>query len=341
MKDAVISEDSLEIAMKKCLKGVTYKSSVARFYLNSVDEISTLHKELSEGTYKPRKPKKFKVYYPKERDIVSIPFRDRVVQRSFNDLSIYPQMTKSFIYDNAACQRGKGTDFARNRVKEMLVDFYHKYGTEGYVLKTDISKYYDSIPHDVAGYVFRKNLDDWSYEQAMNIIKHQYPGDIGFNPGSQMIQILGIALPNSIDHAIKEKYHVKYYSRYQDDSLCICQSKEFLEELLIHIEEMYAKLGLKLNKKKSKIYSLSRGFEYLGFDFRMAKTGKVLMTVSATKVKKERKHLKNMVRSCRDGKIRKEIVDAHFKGIMNYYKKGDSYKLVENMYKYYKELWEE
>ena len=341
MKDIVISEGNLEIAMRKCMKGVSYKASVARFYLCSLDEIPELHKQLEDGTYKPRRPKQFTIYYPKLRNIVSIVFRDRVFQRSFNDESVYPQMTKSFIYDNAACQKGKGTDFARMRVKKMLQDFYRKHGAEGFVLKTDISKYYDSIPHEVAGKTFRKYLDDWSYNQAMIIISHQYPGDTGFNPGSQMIQISGIAIPNPVDHAVKEKYHVKRYSRYQDDSLSIHQSKEFLEDLLTHIEEMYGELGLKLNKKKTKIYKLTDGFDYLGFRYRITKTGKVLMTVSSEKVRQERRHLRKMVQKAKRGELTKKTVDDHFQGIITHYKKGDSYNVVNNMYKFYKELWEE
>ena len=119
-KEDVIGYDALYESMCRCQKGVIWKDSVAHFVLNSPEEITKLERELKEGTYRPRKPKMFTITSPKPREISSIPFRDRVYQRSLNDNILYPTMTRSFIYDNRACQKGKGTDRARARLKEAL-----------------------------------------------------------------------------------------------------------------------------------------------------------------------------------------------------------------------------
>ena len=103
--------------MQKCKRGVIWKDSVANFVLNGIPEVAKLSNELENGTYRERSHKYFTILYPKEREIMSIAFRDRVYQRSLNDVAIYPTMSKSFIYDNAACQKGKGSDFARKRMK--------------------------------------------------------------------------------------------------------------------------------------------------------------------------------------------------------------------------------
>ena len=55
----------------------------------------------------------------------------------------------SFIYDNYACQKGKGTDFARNRLKELLRRYYRKHGNTGYVYQFDIKGYYPNMSHEV------------------------------------------------------------------------------------------------------------------------------------------------------------------------------------------------
>ena len=131
----IIGFDALWDSMMKCKCGTIWKDSVAQFCLNGVKEVKRLSDELEQGTYKERPHKIFTITSPKERKIMSIPFRDRVYQRSLNDVAIYPAISRSLIYDNAACQKGKGTDFARNRFKCHLQRYYRKHGNDGYILK--------------------------------------------------------------------------------------------------------------------------------------------------------------------------------------------------------------
>ena len=108
-----------------------WKDSTAFFVHNWMREIGKLERQLHDGTYQERPPKFFKVMEPKEREIMSIAFRDRVYQRSLNDVEIYPRCTRSFIYDNHACQTGKGPDLARERLKCFLQRYYRKHGADG------------------------------------------------------------------------------------------------------------------------------------------------------------------------------------------------------------------
>ena len=57
--------------------------------------------------------------------------KDRVFQRSLTDNYLYEKVTKSFIYDNGACQVGKGTDFSRNRLDCQMQRYYR---TEGWAI---------------------------------------------------------------------------------------------------------------------------------------------------------------------------------------------------------------
>lgn len=134
-------------SMEQCKNNVLWKESVSSFTLNGIKNCLKLEEELKRGTYKARPTYSFKITYPKERDIMSIHFRDRVYQRSLNDNILYPTMTRSFIYDNCSCQKGKGTDFARKRLKCFLNRYYRKYGNQGYVLQIDLKKYYPTMSH--------------------------------------------------------------------------------------------------------------------------------------------------------------------------------------------------
>ncbi len=337
--DTVASFEALTESTMKCLHGVRWKDTPASYYLNGIEENLKLEKQLETGKYKQRKPKHFKVTYPKERDIVSVAFRDRVFQRSLNDNIIYPRISRSFIYDNMACQQGKGPDKARDRLKCFLERYYRKYGVEGYVLKCDIKGYYPNMSHKVVRDCFKQVIDGWSYEQALNVLDGQYDGETGYNPGSQMIQIAGIGILNAVDHFIKEVLHIEYYIRYMDDFILIHHDKSYLIECKARLAQMLMSLDCKFNTKKTGITRLSGGIEFLGFCFRVTKTGKVIMTINSNNVKHERKKLAKLVALVKKGERTREKADECFEAWKNHASKGNSYKLIQRMDAYYKELW--
>ena len=229
--ESVIGFDALYSSMCKCRKGVIWKDSVAHYCLNALEETLKLERELKTGTYQGRKPYEFTLLYPKKREVLSICFRDRVYQRSLNDVIVYPIMTNSFIWDNWACQKGKGTDACRTRFKRMLYTFYTHYKTDGWVAQFDIHGYYPNMNHEVAEETFRKKLPNNVYQRVVTILRDQYKGDTGYNPGSQLIQIAGISVLDGMDHYIKEQLRCKYYIRYMDDFIIVHPDKQELERI--------------------------------------------------------------------------------------------------------------
>lgn len=331
---------ALSESTRKCIKGVSWKDTPAHYFLNNIDENLILERQLRNGKYKQKKPKKFKVFYPKEREIVSVHFRDRVFQRSLNDNILYPKISRSFIYDNMACQKGKGPDLARDRLKCFLQKYYRKYGTEGYVLKCDIKGYYPNMSHKVVKDCFHKVIDGWTYKQAETILDGQYDREIGYNPGSQMIQIAGIGILNALDHYVKEVLRIKFYIRYMDDFLLIHHDYQYLLECQVKIAQMLKSLECQFNTKKTGITPLSKGILFLGFHYRITNTGKVIMTLNSPNIKHERKKLNKLVNLAKKGERTREKVDECFDSWKNHAGKGNSQKLLQRMDSYYNTLWE-
>lgn len=338
--EEIIGFEALYNSMKKCIRGVLWKDGVAFYYHNWIRETLKLERELHDGTYKERAPKFFTIHEPKTREIMSIAFRDRVYQRSLNDVAIYPKVTKTFIYDNHACQKGKGTHKARERLKCFLQRYYRQHGADGYALKCDIKGYYPNMWHDVAKQVLREYLDDEVYQMAADILDN-FPGEVGFNPGSQIIQIVGIAALNKLDHYIKERLGIKGYVRIMDDFILICESKEHLEYCLECIRNILAGMHMELSPTKTKIYTLKEGFKFLGFNFRLTDTGKVVITIDPKKVKNEKRKLVRMAGLVRKGRKTREQVDEHFESWKVDASYGDSYTLIDHMNEFYKNLWED
>ena len=339
--DYIIGFDPLYESMNKCRKGVIWKDSVASYCLNGIERTLKLSQELNNGTYKARPPVKFQITSPKPREISSITFRDRVYQRSLNDNAVYPVMSRSFIHDNFACQQGKGTDAARDRLKEFLHKYYRKHGHEGYVAQFDIHGYYPNMSHAVAEDTFAEALDPQVYEMVERILHEQYEGDTGYNPGSQLIQIAGISVLHKFDHFVKEQLHAKYYFRYMDDFLILHHDREYLEDCMEKMVAFLNSICFEVNPKKTKIYPLSEGIECLGFNFSLTETGKIVMLIKPNNVKRERRKLRRLVAKSMRGEIPRDRVDASYAAWRNHASKGNSYNLLEHMDAYYQDLWGE
>lgn len=292
-----LSAEGLYEALQKCVHGTNWKVSVASFELNSMKRCIDLSEKLTSGTYIPRPLKTFDITRPKRRTCTSIGIYDRVYQRSLNDNIVYPKVVRHLIRENCACQKGKGTDFARNLLKRNLFRLNYNQPEEksGYALCVDISKYYPSMRHDVVLDMFKKYLLPEEFDHVRKIIEYQYPGDVSFTPGSQLIQIAGIAVLNDIDHKIKEHLKIKYYERYMDDFILIHESKDYLRQCLDYISCELNKIGFKLNRSKTQIIDVYKhGVPFLGFMFQLHPSGKIDVRIKSSKFKEQKRRCRRL-----------------------------------------------
>jgi hypothetical protein len=336
-KENVIGIDALYDSLEKCSKGVRWKGTVAYYRHNWTDEIEKLSTELHNGTYKERKPKYFTVTEPKYREIMSIHFRDRIYQRSLNDVAIYPQASKSYIADNFACQKGKGTKAARDRLSEFLHRYYRKYGAEGYILKIDIKGYYPNMSHAYVRDMFSDYMDDETYQMAMGVLD-RIPGDVGYNPGSQIVQIVGITALDKLDHFIKERLRIKFYIRYMDDFIILHPDKNYLQNCLNEIKTILAKQDMVVSEKKTFTQKISDPIKFLGFVYRLTPTGKVVILADPAKIKHEKLKIKRMLALVAKGKRTIYEVDKHFKAYKAGIRYGNCNKLLCKLNLWYSEL---
>ena len=331
--------DNIWDSMLKRRKNVSWKPSVKQFVLNGNDECSRMSRKVLGGTWKNGKPHEIDILYPKKRKGLAIRFPDRVYQGILNDDVLYPEMTRHFIYANMACQKGKGPDKARDLLKKYLHNHFHHHGRNGYVLQIDITGYYPNMRHDKVKEYFAKYIPAHIMPLISDVLDQQYIGEVGYNPGSQMVQIAGISLLNPTDHMIKERLDIKHYIRYMDDFILIHESKEYLEYCLGEIKSMLDDLGLSVSQKKTHIIPLSKGFMFLGFKWNISETGKIYLNIDPKTVKHERKKLYRLVSKAKRGEITKEKVEECYQSWKAHAEHGDSYLLLKRLDRYYEELW--
>lgn len=264
---------------------------VIEFEMALGKNLSDLSDAIKNGTYKMQDYYSFAIYDPKYRVIHALHYRDRVVQHCLCDEVLAPILEKKLIYDNAACRIGKGTHFAIGRVSKFLHDFYNKHGANGYFLKCDIKKFFDNIDHKILKQKLSKIIDDKNVLTLLYQIIDSFevsPGK-GLPLGNQTSQWFAIFYLDGLDRLIKEKLHIKYYSRYMDDCVLIHRDKEYLRNCLEQMRQCAKSLKIEFNRK-TEIFPVKNGVDYLGWHIYLTESGKVIRKVKQqTKYKYRRK----------------------------------------------------
>ena len=341
MKDKTVADavsfSELYKGLKKSCCNVRWKDSVTGYEANGLKNTYLLRQSLLNGTYKISGYQRFRVHEPKEREIVATRLKDRQFQRSLCDNVLYPQITRSFIRDSCACQRGKGVDDALDRLTVHLQRYFRKHGPNGWALKCDIRHYFAETPHDVAKAAIRKRLTDQQAADYTDAIIDSFGGDRGIGLGSQVSQITELAVLDDLDHYIKERLLIKHYMRYMDDFILIHEDKAVLQAVLSEIEKKLSALGLTLNKKTC-IFPLKQGVIWLKWRFIMTDTGKVIRKICNKSVVRERRKLKKMAKLVLSGRIPADALAESFVTWKAHAKRGNCRKIVADMEKLHKQL---
>lgn len=340
--EEVFSFENLYKASRKCRLNVGWKPSTQRYLNRELINVSKLHKDLFSGKYKSLPFGEFDLNERgKVRHIKSCHIKDRVVQKCFCENCLIPLIMPRLIYDNGACMKNKGIHFARNRLKCHLQKFYRQFGNDGYVLKFDLKSYFDSIPHEKLIEKVAKIIEDEKLIKLYAQLVNDFGNGKGLGLGSQISQISAIFYLNDLDHIIKEKMHIKYYGRYMDDGYLIHKDKEHLIECLEKINKICDELGIRLNKNKTQIIKLSKGFVFLKSLWQLLPTGKVLVKASKSNIVRERRKLKKFKPLLNQKTITLSHIEQSFNSWKSCLLHTQSFKQIANMQKLYIKLFGE
>lgn len=320
--------DVLYAAYLEARSGKRKKVSTAQYEANALACTEKLSRILASKTYIPGKFETFYVYEPKKRLVQAPAFVDKVVLHAVTDNILYEAVTKSFIRDNYASQKGKGTHDGLMRLKQFMVDYYRQYGTaEGWVLKCDVHHFFASIDHDklkvkLKALLDRRGVDPQIYELLCIYIDTT----AGLPLGYQTSQLLALLFLDEFDHIVKEKYCVKKYGRYMDDFLAIHPSKEFLKNLLADFRVFMGSYGLELNEKTG-IFPLRNGIDFLGFHSYLTETGGVVQKLRKDGIDRIKKNIKIWRVEYPAGNITKEKILEKFGSWDAHAAHGDTHAL--------------
>jgi RNA-directed DNA polymerase len=265
----IIAINNLLVSWQEFLRGKRKRQDVAEFYLNFLDNIIALHKDLKEKTYYHGPYQAFKINDPKPRDINKASVSDRLVHHAIYRI-LYPYFDKKFIFDSYSCRINKGTHKAINRFK-YFAQIVSKNNTRTcWVLKCDIKKFFASINHRILKNILAKHIGDkdvlWLFSQIIDSFSTKDKIEVGLPLGNLTSQLLVNVYMNELDNFLKRELKIKFYLRYADDFMIIHNDKKYLENLLPKISEFLERqLKLSLHPNKVFIKTFNSGVDFLGW----------------------------------------------------------------------------
>ena len=253
---------NLHLATKRAVRGKITNPDVARFHMNREFELLSIQEELLSGAYQPRTYHCFTIYEPKKRTICAAVFRDRVIHHAICNI-LEPIFERFFIHDSYACRRDKGTHRAVNRVRKFL-------RADGYFLKTDVKKFFDSIDHGILKALLRCKIKDSRFLKLLDtIIDHPMPNQIcgkGLPIGNLTSQWWANFYLDQLDHYLKDQLGVRRYVRYMDDIVVVNDNKDALHNLRVHVDSyLKERLELRLKQDGTFVAPVTEGVPFLGF----------------------------------------------------------------------------
>ena len=326
LHEAIYDYSNLLLSYNKARRGKRYRKEVLKYTQKKEENLQRTQEELIELTYNPSGYRYFKVYEPKERQIMALPFYDRVVQHAINNV-LEPIFEKRFYRHSYACRKGKGSHAASDTLQKWLYDWekYHK-DEKLYAIKADIHAYFKSINHNRLKKEIRRVIKDENVLLLTDrIIDHngEMPDGTGIPVGNLTSQLFANVYLDALDKYVKEVLGVKKYIRYMDDFIILSPDIEQLKDWLQKIEAFInTELLLSFNPKTTIVCASTGGIDFVGYKHR----------ATHKKVRKDSiKRIKRTIKQYERGETTKESLQKSICSWTGHAGHADSYHLREKI----------
>ncbi|MDP3012407.1 MAG: group II intron reverse transcriptase/maturase [Candidatus Hydromicrobium sp.] len=302
------------------------------------DFLSQIRDELVSGTYRPmgNRIKEIPKGGGKVR-VLGIPaIRDRVVQGALR-LIVEPIFEADFQEGSYGYRPKRRAHAAVNSVSEAVVQ------NKTMVIDLDLEAYFDNVKHDILLGKVAQRVDDDSIMRLLKLIL-KANGRKGLAQGGVISPLLANIYLNEVDKMLEKakrvtrqgKYTYIQYARFADDIVILVNGfpkcKWLLKAVCKRLIQELDKLGVKVNRDKTKIVDLTRGetFSFLGFVYRRVKTRRGKWGVSIVPKMKARtalfKNLKEIFCRYKSQPLSRVIeqINPILRGWANYFRIGNS-----------------
>src|SRR5499427_557768 len=253
--------------------------------------ISKLQQQLRTQTYRFHPVRRVDIPKPKggTRPLGIATVEDRVVQTAMK-LVLEPIFEADFHPCSYGYRPKRDAKMASQAIKEDLYD--HAWG----VVEIDFQSYFTTIPHDKLLKLIKQRVVDGSLlrliKQSLKVsVAYQgqvAPTVVGVPQGSPLSPLYSNIYLNLLDQVWhKRGYPEKLGAslhRYADDAILVCRGSA--EKALEAFAGIASRMGLTINREKTRITKLTDGFDFIGFQFvkrRSPKSGKPCIYIFPSK----------------------------------------------------------
>ncbi|MDA3839882.1 MAG: RNA-directed DNA polymerase [Patescibacteria group bacterium] len=282
-----------------CRKTKRKTINALKFEWDYEKNLDLLLSELKARVYRPGRSICFVVTRPVPREIFAADFRDRIVHHLLIR-EIIDKGERIFIHDSFACRPGKGTHRAIKRLRDFIRQITVNHKKEIFYAQLDIRGFFMSIDQRIlfklAERLIMKHKRSKKWQEdvlwlAKTIIFHR-PKDNYYAKGDRTLfslipphksllhqdefrglpignyssQFFANLYLNELDYFVKRTLKCRYYIRYVDDFILLHENCDQLKKWRVEIDIFLSKtLGMSLNKNKTKIQSIKKGIDFIGY----------------------------------------------------------------------------
>ena len=188
-----------------------------------------------------------------------------------------------------------------------------------WILDADLAAAFDKISHEhllemLGDFPAKGMIAGWLKAGVFEAGKGFAPTEEGTPQGGVISPLLlNIAL-HGLEEAAGVRYRTGMHSgdvmdgcpaltRYADDLVVCCHSRQQAEQVKARLAGWLEPRGLAFNEAKTRIVSLSEGYDFLGFNLRRYPNGKLLIKPSVAAIKRFRERLAKEFRALRGSNV--------------------------------------